>query len=473
MSRLPGPRTPWAVLGLAQRLNRDPRSALLEMVDSYGPVVDFGRGKYHYIYLLSPEANEHILSTEPSNFTWRDAFWVLVPVNGETALVVSDGDEHTRRRRIVQPAFHRRRIASYLDIMIDETNRAIDRWQPGTTVDAHADLRLAIRRIVLRCLFGETLGDREEELSAHLEISLAYVNRPPTQRFDWNLPGMPYRAAMLARRAVDAIVFDEITRRRSLDDRGDDIISWLIAEQEGGDGLDDQEVRDQIVSLIAAGYDTTASAMGWAIAELAISSSRAEAIRAEVRTVSEGTDGSDKVRAAVREEVREEVSEGGFLTIERISGLTYTAAFVQEVLRLHPPAIWSGRRVVDDFQLHERTIPGGSMVLFSPHVTHHDPRQFPEPEQFRPERWIEGHPDQDHPHPFAYIPFGGGPRRCLGFAFATQELIAMTAIVAHRVDFEPGFATPLRHVGTMSSAPHGGAPIHVLRRRPHPTLVKR
>ena len=207
-TKLPGPRSPKAVIGLARRLNTNARSTLLEMVDTYGPVIDFGRGKYHYIYLLSPEANEYILSTAPENFTWRDAFWVLVPVNGEIALVVSDGEDHKRRRRIVQPAFHMRRIASYLDVMVDETNQVIDQWAIGASVDAHAQLRLAIRRIVLRCLFGDALRERDEELSRHLEVALAYVNRPPTQRFDWNLPGMPYRKAMKARAAVDQIVFD-------------------------------------------------------------------------------------------------------------------------------------------------------------------------------------------------------------------------------------------------------------------------
>ena len=440
-TKLPGPRSPRAMIGLARRLNADARSTLLEMVRTYGPVIDFGRGRYHYIYLLSPEANEYILSTAPENFTWRDAFWVLVPVNGETALVVSDGEDHKRRRRIVQPAFHMRRIASYLDVMAEETNHVIDQWEIGEAVDAYTELRLAIRRIVLRCLFGDALRDRDDELSGHLEIALAYVNRPPTQRFDWNFPGLPYRKAMKARAAVDEIVFDEIRRRRALDDRGDDIISWLIADQEAGDGLSDQEVRDQIVSLVAAGYDTTASAMGWAVAELAGHPQRVEQIRAEMLEL-----GADRS-----------------LTIEQAAGLRYTNAFIQEVLRLHPPAIWSGRRVVDDFEIHGQTVPGGSMVLFSPYVTHHDPRSFPDPAEFRPERWIDGHPDRNDPHPASYIPFGGGNRRCIGFAFATQELIAMTALLAHRTDLELIDGGPRRHVGTMSSAPDGGTRVLIRR----------
>ena len=177
----------------------------------------------------------------------------------------------------------------------------------------------------------------------------------------------------------------------------------------------------------------------WAAPELAASPERAAQIRTEVR----------------------ETGAGETLTIEQVPKLTYTNAFIQEVLRLHPPAIWSGRRVVNDLKLHGRTIPAGSMVLFSPHVTQHDPSYFPDPGTFRPERWIDGHPHQDQPHPYAHIPFGGGNRRCLGFAFATQELIAMTALLAHRINpelVEPG---PQRHVGTMSSAPRGGTPIRI------------
>ena len=212
-------------------------------------------------------------------------------------------------------------------------------------------------------------------------------------------------------------------------------------DQETGDGLSDQEVRDQIVSLIAAGYDTTASAMGWAVAELARHPERVDKIRAEML----------------------DAGAGRSLTIEQTTQLTYTNAFIEEVLRLHPPAIWSGRRVVNDFEIDNRTIPGGSMILFSPHVTHHDPRSFPDPADFRPGRWIDGHADQNHPHPYSYIPFGGGNRRCLGFAFATQELVAMTALLANRTDLELVNDGPQRHVGTMSSAPEGGTQIQILR----------
>jgi len=438
MTRLPGPRGPFAVLSLARHLNADPYATLPAMLDEYGPVIEFGRGKYKYIYLLSPEANEHILVGDPGNFTWKEAFQPLVAVNGETALVVSDGDEHQRRRRIVQPAFHIRRIASYFDVMLDETNQVIDTWNTGDTVDAYAEFRITIRRIVLRCLFGQGLRNVDAQIGDQLEVALAYVNRPPMRRLDWNLPWSAYRSAITARTAVDAIVFAEINRRREHDEQSDDILGWLMAGQDD-DRLNDQEVRDQVVSLVAAGYDTTASAMGWIAANLADESVHRDIIRAEVDTV------------------------GGIehFNLEKLSKLTYTAAFVNEVLRVHPPAIWSGRTVVDDFNIHGCTIPAGEKVLFSPHVTHHLPSEFPEPSAVKPGRWIDGHPDQHDSHPYAFIPFGGGPRRCLGFAFATQELIAMTAVHASRVDSSRAVGQPLVPAGTMSSAPAGGVPVTI------------
>lgn len=438
MSRLPGPRSPRAVLALARGLSRDPHRTLRAMRATYGPVVALGAGRLRYTYLLSPEANEHILATDPGAFRWRDAFQPLVAVNGDTALVVSDGEDHRRRRRIVQPAFHRRRITSYLATMADEADRLLDGWAAGQVVDAYAQFRLAIRRITLRCLFGGTMLAREADLAGHLEVVLAYVNRPPTRRFDHDLPGLPYRAAMRARRAVDGIVFAEIERRRRAPEAGDDVLGWLIDDQDRGSGLTDQEIRDQVVSLVAAGYDTTASAMGWAVAELAADPAHTRAIRAELADA-----GAPPLDA------------------QRLAGLTYTGAFVTEVLRAHPPAMWSGRRAVTGVDLHGHHVRAGSMVLFSPEVTHHLPDQFPEPDSFRPGRWIPGHPHHHVPHPYAYIPFGGGPRRCLGFAFATQELVALTALVAARADLTPAGTAPLRPTGTMSSAPAGGVPVTI------------
>jgi cytochrome P450 len=222
------------------------------------------------------------------------------------------------------------------------------------------------------------------------------------------------------------------------------VLSWLLAAQEGETPLSDEEVRDQVVSLVAAGYDTTAAAMGWAIAELA-------------------NDPTHQTR--IREE-REQVTSTALITVEQIQKLTYTNAFVSEVLRLHPPAMLSGRRVERPVTLHGFTIPAGRMILYSPYITHRMPELFPDPTAFKPGLWIEGHPDHHPMAPYAYVPFGGGSRRCIGFAFALQELVVMISALTEYADIEPAFEfADFRPTGLVSSRPANGVPIRLQARR--------
>jgi cytochrome P450 len=437
--RLPGPRSVREQLRLARAMQHEPHTALLDFARTYGPVAQIGYRKYRYVLVFGVEANEYVLQTNPANFRWKEAFWPLVAIDGETALVVSDGDDHKRRKAIVLPAFHRRRISSYFDVMTEESTRVIESWRSGETVDAYEGMRLAVRKIVLRCLFGNAFGDREQELIDHLEIPREYVNRTPFQRLDneWLFP--PYRRAMRARRAMDAMVFDEIGRRRAARTPGDDVLGWLIeAQGNEGPGLTDQEVRDQVISLIAAAYDTTSSAVGWIAMRLA---------------------DDPALRAAVRAEV-DATTGGRPLTIDHLPQLKLTAGVVNEVMRVQPPAIVSVRYIVDAFPLHGHTIPGGRLLMYSSYVSHMDPEHFPDPTAFKPTRWIEGHTDHRPHHPYAYVPFGGGSRRCIGFAFALQEMIVMTALMA-QVAFEPAYTEPPKPAGIASMAPRGGVPIRI------------
>ncbi len=428
-----------AQLGIARQMQGDPHTALLDLAAQYGPVTQIGFGKFLYVVVLGVEANEYVLHTNPSNFRWKEAFWPLVAIDGETALIVSDGDDHRRRKAIVLPAFHRRRISSYFDVMTEESARVIERWQSGQTIDAYQQMRLAVRKIVLRCLFGRAFGDREQEFMDHLKIPLDYVNRSPFRRLDHELLFPPYRKAMRARRAMDAMVFDEITRRRAAAEPGDDILGWLIEAQDGeGPGLTDQEVRDQVISLIAAAYDTTSSAMGWIAMRLADD----PALRAEVRAEVGAT------------------TAGQPLTLEHLPQLKLTGGVVNEVLRLQPPGIVSVRHIVDEFSLLGHTVPGGRLLMYSAYASQMDPNQFPDPTTFKPTRWIDGHRDHHPHHPYAYVPFGGGSRRCLGFAFALQEMTVMTALMA-QVDFEPAYAAAPKPTGIASMAPGGGVPIRL------------
>jgi cytochrome P450 len=406
-----------------------------ELYRRYGPVCEIGRpGPFRYVFLFGAEANELLLAGNPSNFVWRDATAPLIPVDGDTALIVSDGDDHRRRRRLVQPAFGRKRIEGYLPIAVDEVTATVDRWRPGDVLDVHAELRASVRRIVVRALFGDRLQARADELGDHLQLALDYVNRPPVLRFDHELPGTAYRRAMAARRRADEIVFAEIAARRARLDGGGDVLAALLdAQDEGVDPLTDQEVRDQVISLIAAGYDTTSAGVAWAV---------------------HATYSRPDVLAAARAEVAE-VAGDDRLTADHLASMPYLGAVVSESLRLWPPGPLSGRRAVDDFELAGHRIAGGSLVIYSPYLTHRLPELWPEPERFLPERWIAGSPAHREPVPYSFVPFGGGYRRCIGFALATMETTAMLAELVRRVDLRP-HAQQLEPTGLVTMAPKAG-----------------
>ena len=419
MSRLPGPG-PLDSLRLAGTVIRRPYLALPDLHRRYGPVVELGRGPFRYVLLFGRDANELLLHGRPESFLWGEALQALIAIDGETALVVSDGDDHRRRRRLVQPAFGRRRIESYLPIMSSELVAAIDSWRPGDEVDVYEALRQRVLRAVIRSLFGDSLRERAGDLSAHLQVGIDYVNRSPLLRFDHDLPGTAYRRAMRARHAADEIIFGEITRRRQAaggDDRGDVLDALLAAQDDDGDGdgLTDQEVRDQVVSLIAAGYDTTSAAIGWTLHAVLTHDAVAEQVRSEIAAVVGDED----------------------LDASHVVAMPYLDAVVSESLRLHPPGAFSGRKAVDAFEYAGHTIPAGSLVVYSAYEVQRDPAYWPDAERFAPERWLPGDPLHRELDPYTYVPFGGGYRRCIGFAMATQEIKAATVEVLRRVTLHP------------------------------------
>ncbi len=409
---LPGPGFAGSVR-LAPMARRSAFATLEHLHDTYGPIAVIGGGPQRYVCIFGPDAHRLVLSERPESFRWGEAFEPLVAVNGPTALVVSDGDEHRRRRRLVQPAFGIKRIEGYLPIVLDEVGRVIDAWMPGQVTDVMADLRHAVRRIVVRALFGEGLRHRADEIGEHLEVAIAYVNRSPLTRLDKDWPLLPYRGAMRARAAVDEIVYAEIEARRAGTGDAGDVLSALVAAQEDGEHpLTDQEVRDQIISLIAAGYDTTTAGVAWTI--------HAAFSRPEVR---------DRARGEVHA-----IAGDDPLTIEGLASMPYLSGVVSESLRLWPPAAFGGRHAVEDVPFAGHVIPAGSTVVFSQYVTHRDPDHWPDPLRFDPERWVEGSPAFRPPDADAYIPFGGGYRRCIGFALATLEIKAVLAELLRRVD---------------------------------------
>jgi len=450
-SRLPGP---WLLgqVPVGVRMLRSAPEGLRRLHARYGPVAAFGFWPFRYVVLFGPEANQFVLSDAPERFRWREAMASLVPVDGETALVVSDGDDHRRRRRLVQPAFGTRRIQGYLPLMVEEIDREIDTWLPGTELDAFVALRRAVRRVAVRSLFGDSLRDRADDLGDALAAAIDFVNLPVSLQVKVDLPWTRWHRAKAARDRADAIVNAEIARRRNDPDPSDsgDVLDMLLAARdvEGDTAVDDPslsdpslsdtEIRDQVVSLVAAGYDTTSAAAAWAVHELLVNPGEWDRAAAEVAAVVGDAD----------------------LTVEHLFSMAHLDAVVNETLRLWPPGFVSARMAAEAFEFAGHRIPAGAMVLFSPYVTHRMPELWPDPDRFVPDRWRAGEPE-----PYTFVPFGGGYRRCIGFAFATQELKALLAQLLRRVTLErlPGPVTP---VGTASLHPREGVRVRVLSRSP-------
>ncbi|WP_439664026.1 cytochrome P450 [Lentzea sp. HUAS TT2] len=344
----------------------------------FGPVVPVGP----YTYLLGPEANRFVFA-HAELFEVERAFQSLMPVDGPTSLIVSDGEDHKRRRRIVQPALAHRQIAEYTPIMRANAEATIDAWRPGETVDAYQEFRRAIRHSTIHALFGERLAQESDFFGAHLQVLINLIDRNPTVVTLLRTMRAPaWRNAMRARRAVDARVYQAIEETRQGGTAGD-VLTSLVQ----GDGLSDLEVRDQIVTLIAAGYETTSGAMAWAVFNL---------LR----------------HNGVWERAQQDDD--------------YLANVINETLRLYPPAVVSARVATQQFEFAGKKIKQGAFLLYSPYVTHRLAEVFPDPLKFDPDRW------ETKPGPHEFLPFGGGPHRCVGAGLATAELTVMLKALLQR-----------------------------------------
>jgi cytochrome P450 len=360
-----------------------------------------------YACLLGSEANRFILAN-PELFRWREAFRAFIPVNGETALIVSDGAAHRRMRRLMQPSFHHRQVENYLAIVAENADAVIDAWRPGQRIDVDQAFRSAIRRSTIHSLFGRQLARDTRFFTEQLREPLNLVRSGVPQIVTWKrrLFTPLWRRSMAALRRVDARVYAEIGRaRRNGADVGDNLLAALVhGVDDSGEALSDREIRDQVVNLISAD-ETTHPVMAWAIYGMLTTPGVWERAAAEVRNIL-----GDRWPAA-----------------EDLKRLTYLNGVVQETLRLYPPSAVSLRYVAQDFEFAGRRIKRGKIVVVSPYVTHRLSELWSEPLAFRPQRWDPTDPGYRKRRTDEYLPFGAGPHRCIGAELAVMELTVMLA----------------------------------------------
>jgi cytochrome P450 len=438
------PGETWFSLRRTHGFASRPLELLLDAYERFGPVFTMRVFHGNNVFMIGPEANHYMTVSHASNFSWREGHMGdLTPLLGD-GLLTTDGEFHHRSRRIMLPAFHHQAIAAALSTMNAEIDRGLEGWRDGARIDVYHWTRRLALRIAMRGLFGfdpDAAGARAD-VARCFEIGLGFWAH------DYWLqvlrgPGTPFARMQRARRTLDRVVFEEIHRRRSEGRRGQDLLSLLLdASDEQGDRLSDQQVRDQVMTLLFAGHDTTTSTIGFMFYELARHPEIADALRDELAN-----------------HVGQAAPEAGQL----MSGQLELLEMVQdETLRMYPPAWIGARKAIETYEFAGQTVPGGAYVNYSSWVSHHLPHVFAEPRVFRPERFT---PAAKAALPKgAYVPFGGGSRICIGMRFGQLEVKAIAAALVRQFDFklEPGYRLRIRQMPTIG--PRHGIPLIVHRR---------
>ncbi|HET9082812.1 MAG TPA: cytochrome P450 [Candidatus Limnocylindrales bacterium] len=401
------------VTGTMREYGADPTGSMRRWRDAYGDFVPVRFGPFRAHVAFGPAEIDELLTDRAADVRKSFGTRMLIPLLGN-GLLTAEGDEWLRHRRLASGAFHRERIAGYGRTMSRYAEYSVESWRPGERVDLHDELTALTLRIVARTLFDTDVTPRIEELARlGTEIQDFYFGRFASLKFlipTW-LPTPGNRRLASAIRRLDDIVYGIIRERRPDEDRGDLLSMLLLARDEKGVGMPERQVRDEVMTLLLAGHETTAVALTWAFMLL---------------------DQHPEARSRLEDELRAVLVDRPAAP-EDVPALTYTQAVINETLRLYPPAYVTGREAVRDTSIGDVPIPKRHIVLISMYATHRDPRFFPEPDAFRPERWLDGL-EKRLPRG-AFIPFGMGSRKCVGSSFAMMEATLLLATIARRWQF--------------------------------------
>jgi cytochrome P450 len=441
----PGPRTFWPG-GNVFYFRREPLKFLTRIAREYGDVVRFKVGPQRIFLLNHPDHVRDVLVTHHERFHKGRALKRAKRLLGES-LLTSEGEFHRRQRRLALPAFHRQRINSYGSVMVEYAERVGARWREGETLDVSSEMMRLTLAVVGKTLFDADVESDADEVGAALTevMELFDFLMLPFSELLEKLPLPPQRRFLRARAALDSVVYRIIEeRRRGGGDRGDLLSMLLLAVDEEGDrtGMTNEQLRDETMTLFLAGHETTANALTWTWHMLARNPEAERRLHEELDAVLEG---------------------GRTPKVEDFAALRYTEMVVAETMRLYPPAWAIGRLAIEEHEVAGYRIPRGSLVLVCQYVMHRDPRFFPDPETFDPERWTtEARAARPQ---FSYFPFGGGPRRCIGEGFAWMEAVLMLATLARRWRLRPAPGAKVEAHPRITLRPKGAVPMVASRRQ--------
>jgi cytochrome P450 len=443
LSRPPGPAG-IPLLGQSLSFARDPLDFLSGVAGRYGDIAYFKLGDVPVYFVSRPEYVWEVLVTQRAKFEISTMRQRLEPVLG-TGLLTSRGELHARQRRLMQPVFRKSRIDSYAHVMTQYALQARAEWRDGQEIDASAELMKLAMSLVSKTLFGHDIEEDAGAVSRNLSILMEFFTWLMSPlRFTLRLP-LP--STLRFRRALgelDDVVHRMIERRRHHPAADEDLLSMLVAarDDETSSQMSEKQLRDEVFSLLMAGHETTANALGWALYLLAQHPDADQRLYEEVRAAIAGRDCFEPA------------------DLER---LPYTKMVILETLRLYPPAWFVGRTALEDVEIGGFAIPRGSSVLMSQFVAHRDRRYFEDAGSFRPERWTEAYA-ASLPRG-AFFPFSAGDRHCLGEGFAWLEALLALATFAERWRFELVPGQKIRPRPSITLRPNAGIRM-ILRARP-------
>ncbi|MFL6466837.1 MAG: cytochrome P450 [Pyrinomonadaceae bacterium] len=408
---LPPSQKPDLIGGHFRSFRKD-QTGFLTRKAALGDVGYFRLGPQPGYSIFHPDLIRDILTVNAQKFIKGRALQRAKVLLGE-GLLTSEGAFHLRQRRMIQPAFHRNRIAEYSRSMVEHAVKTADSWTDGDVRDIDKEMMHLTLRIVGQTLFSADVEDEADEVGQAMTTVTELFNFLLLPFSEWlqRIPIPPTRRFNRARDTFNSIIFGMIDERRRSGENKGDLLSMLLLAQDEDDAsvMTDEQVRDEVLTLFLAGHETTANAMVWTWYLLSQ---------------------NDEKEAKLHEEL-DHILAGRSPTIDDIPQLKYTEAVIAESMRLFPPAWTVGRLSIEDHEVGGYSVPSGSLLLASQYVLHRDPRFWDQPESFIPERW-ESQSTKEAGQKFIYFPFGGGVRRCIGEGFAWTEGILLLATLAQR-----------------------------------------
>jgi cytochrome P450 len=442
----PGPKG-LPFLGSLPAFGRDVLGFFTHCARQYGDITGFRLAAWPTLLLSHPDLVEDVLVKNHQNFIKHRFFWRHVEAIFGQGLLTSEGEFWHRQRRLAAPAFAASRVNRYGDTMVQYTTRTLRQWQPGQVLDVHREAMALTLQIAAKTLFDAETDQDVAEISQALDEVMDEIAVRLRRPF-WIPDALPLPGNIRYRRGVqrmDQLVARIIAERRHRsEDRGDLLSLLLLARDEVGQPMSERQIRDEVITMLLAGHETTALSLSWTWYLLGLHPAADAQLAEEVHAVL-----GDRTP-----------------TVDDLPRLRFTGQVASEAMRLYPPAYAIGREARADCEIGGYAVPAGTIVFVSPWVMHRDPRWFDEPQAFRPERWA-GDLAKELPR-FAYMPFGGGPRICIGNRFAMMEATLILATVIQRFRLEWQTDRPVQPMPSMTLRPKGGVWVKLVPRSVRP-----